>query len=1350
MIITCRYGDITIPGEKDLILTSLCRYGEWAQVELDILANFIGSGSVVIDAGAFVGTHSRAFAMMVGTEGLVHAFEPNSFVYPFLGENSVKAQFSNIIPYPFALGARNEHRVVGEILPEGNQGGLYLECCGEGNTQPTVNVKSVDSLRLEQVDFIKIDVEGMELEVLVGAVHTIDIFKPVIFMEVNSLEASYGIVDWAIQKGYLIYGIITEAFNPQNYNNAAEDIFDRGKECGLLLIHSDKLEKHLDNVDSLALPKIKTVDDIALLLLHKPQYPYEILEKLETSKKLGIDYFTPGLGRVIKKYDSHVMQLTQVVRERDDQLAEFNQELKIRDDQLEDLTMVLGERDDQLENLSNDLKESDAQVAGLGQLLNQKDTQLTTLDRTLSECNEQLASIITSKSWLVTKPLRFFCSLLRGERQPFITLSKKRFEKNQNAARKKEESRLRIELQGLFDASFYLQVYPDVAALNVDPLVHYITDGWKEKRNPNPYFDSRYYLLANPDITSADINPLQHYINHGCREGRNPSAYFDTDYYLSKYSDVAGADINPLQHYIEHGWREGRSPWVYFDTQYYLAENPDVAAADTNPLFHFITFGWVEGRNPNPYFDTSFYLSENPDIGKVNPLLHFIANGWREGRNPSPEFDVNFYMKKYPDVEASGKDPLSHYLKIGHSANYITFPQVKLLTCEEMSCPESIAKNEREKFASQALYENLKKRIKGNKTQTETAPQCVKIAEGELLSSIEKLSFKFLGKPEISIVIPVFNCLPLLTECLLSIEKYVRIPFEIIIADDCSDDVRIKNIFENHQTIKYMRNDVNVGFLRNVNNCVSHCSGTYIFLLNSDVQLLDDCVSTLLKHLRSDPAAKVTGPKIIYPNGMLQEAGGCIHTDCSSTMTGHGESSANSKYNFNRYVDYISGACLCFEKKTFMQLGQFNEEYSPAYVEDLEFCARVISRGGKILYVAETTIVHRLSASSKTVSENFKIYQSAVNKEKFKTEYEKFFKKKNRIKPIAFYLPQFHSIKQNNYWWGEGYTEWRAVANARALFKGHYQPHIPSDLGFYDLSAQSEIFEKQASLARRYGLHGFCFYYYNFGNFELLERALDLFIQSKADINFCLCWANENWTRTWDGRKRDVLCEQKGDKEENYLNAIQGMERFILDGRYITVDEKPIVLIYRAELIENIKIMTQLWRQYWKKKHNCDLYLCLVDSMERASGLSRSPEELGFDAAVDFPVHFVTSASDLATSDKFENNQFAGELYDYSDAVKEICSRKHPGYKRFPGVFPSWDNTSRRGKSSTVFRNAHPSSFQVFLEHKCEEAKLYSLDERLLFINAWNEWGEGAHLEPDIEYGHSWLQVVEKVVRENQ
>jgi FkbM family methyltransferase len=298
-IVSCRYGQIAIPGEDDLIATSLRHYGEWAQVELDTLANFISVGNVVIDAGAFIGTHARAFSAMVGKAGVVHAFEPNDSIYEILHKNVAKSPIANIVTYPLALGSVAERRLL-VSGPEGdNQGACRLAPRDGDNGEETANVTTLDAVGIEIVDFIKADVEGMELTLLVGADKTINESKPVIFLEVNSLEASYGVLDWARQRKYLAYASVSPAFNPQNFNGVPVNILGEAKECGLLLIHQDKINEHLVSIERLGIPEVKTADDLVLLLLHKPQYAYEVLAKTAVSEKWGVVYPAPSLEEAV-------------------------------------------------------------------------------------------------------------------------------------------------------------------------------------------------------------------------------------------------------------------------------------------------------------------------------------------------------------------------------------------------------------------------------------------------------------------------------------------------------------------------------------------------------------------------------------------------------------------------------------------------------------------------------------------------------------------------------------------------------------------------------------------------------------------------------------------------------------------------------------------------------------------------------------------------------------------------------------------------------------------------------------------------------------------------------------------
>ena len=292
MLVMSRYGDFEIPNEKDLVANSLRLYGEWAQSEIDTLAHFIEEGDAVADVGAFIGTHARAFSTIVGESGKVYAFEPNSSIYLLLEENAKKSPSRNISTLPFALGAiKKEMRIVNKL--DSNQGATRLDTCCGTNYQKVVEVKPLDSFGLGAIDFIKADVEGMELAVLVGSDEAINKYKPTIFLEINSLEASSGILEWAQNRHYLTYGLISDAFNPLNFNRVQKNIFGQAKECGLFLIPKDNIGKFLDRIERLKLAEIRTIDDLALLLLHKFQYAYEVLAQSAAASKLGIGYSSP-------------------------------------------------------------------------------------------------------------------------------------------------------------------------------------------------------------------------------------------------------------------------------------------------------------------------------------------------------------------------------------------------------------------------------------------------------------------------------------------------------------------------------------------------------------------------------------------------------------------------------------------------------------------------------------------------------------------------------------------------------------------------------------------------------------------------------------------------------------------------------------------------------------------------------------------------------------------------------------------------------------------------------------------------------------------------------------------------
>lgn len=347
------------------------------------------------------------------------------------------------------------------------------------------------------------------------------------------------------------------------------------------------------------------------------------------------------------------------------------------------------------------------------------------------------------------------------------------------------------------------------------------------------------------------------------------------------------------------------------------------------------------------------------------------------------------------------------------------------------------------------------------------------------------------------------------------------------------------------------------------------------------------------------------------------------------------------------------------------------------------------------------------------------------------------------IKLIAFYLPQFHPIAENDAWWGKGFTEWRNVTRGTPQFTGHYQPHLPADLGFYDLRVP-EIQQQQVELASAYGIHGFCFYFYWFNGKTLLEKPLQQFVKNDYNFPFCLCWANENWTRRWDGKDQEVLMAQNHSPHDD-IEFISYVSSYLTHKNYICVDGKPLLLVYRPGLFPNAQETAERWRQWFRDHGFGEIYLACTQSFE-----INDPAEYGFDAAIEFPPNLGNSTV-VNSPVELINPHYQGTILDWRNFVDNSRAYSIPPYKLFRGVCPSWDNEARRTGRGTVFLNSSPEGYREWLRNACIDThkRLTNPAERFVFINAWNEWAEGAHLEPDQRYGHAWLEATRNALRDS-
>lgn len=372
---------------------------------------------------------------------------------------------------------------------------------------------------------------------------------------------------------------------------------------------------------------------------------------------------------------------------------------------------------------------------------------------------------------------------------------------------------------------------------------------------------------------------------------------------------------------------------------------------------------------------------------------------------------------------------------------------------------------------------------------------------------------------------------------------------------------------------------------------------------------------------------------------------------------------------------------------------------------------------------------------------------------------------------IGLYLPQYHPIPENDEWWGKGFTEWTNVAKAKPLFRGHYQPRIPADLGFYDLRLP-EVREQQAELAREAGLEGFCYYHYWFGNGrQLLERPFNEVLASgKPDFPFCLCWANHDWTnKTWqkgNNFRRDSMIMKMEYSKEDYVRHFNYVLPAFRDPRYITVDGKPLFAVWAPHHIPDAREFIDLWQQLARENglpgihfvghtdnagkglpgQAADYY-----SADKAKEYYQAVLDLGFDAVMSSGYRRAVAL--LQGKTRMMWRMLSGKTFaptyskmDYSRLMANYYVPEDAGENIYPTLLPQWDRTPRAGKNSEIVVDSTPARFQETVETAIELIRQKEPEHQLLFLKAWNEWGEGDYVEPDLKFGHGYIQAIRQAI----
>lgn len=637
--------------------------------------------------------------------------------------------------------------------------------------------------------------------------------------------------------------------------------------------------------------------------------------------------------------------------------------------------------------------------------------------------------------------------------------------------------------------------------------------------------------------------------------------------------------------------------------------------------------------------------------------------------------------------------------------------------------------------------EFLRRRATRHATVEVAPPEMVK-APADLEAFARGLELPAVTVPRVSIIVPVFNRLRDTLECIASVVLHTPSnSYELLVMDDGSTD-QSATVLPLVKGLRYFRHETSLGFLVCSNRSAAMARGEFLVFLSNSARVTPVWLPPLVETFSSLERVGATGPKLLEPDGRLRAAAAVINPDLSVRPVGHGDDPRTARYNYPREVQCCPGACLVVPRRHFDAVGGFSEELRPAHADDCDLQLKLQELGLRTIYQPTSVVVYHPGGTSDEPG------LLARNSQWMRERWGEVVDAMHAVRLIAFYLPQFHPFQENEFWWGKGFTEWTNVTKAQPCFAGHEQPHLPTDMGFYDLRVP-EVMHDQARLARAYGISGFCYYYYWFHGKRLLETPLErLLDQPEAAIPFCLCWANENWTRRWDGGsgESEVLMGQEHSEEDDEA-VIRDLLRFLRHPSYIRVNGKPMVLVYRVGLFPDVRRTAALWRDVCRREGLGEIHLVRADSFEDARRWV-PPSAQGFDAAVEFPPHAAQVA--LVPPPQPLRPGFSGGVYDYQSEAVHAASVGEAAYLRYRTVIPRWDNTPRRQDSAVIFAGSSPGAYQAYLEELLRYTREQNVgDERILFVNAWNEWAEGAHLEADRRYGRAYLEATLAAVDEH-
>jgi lipopolysaccharide biosynthesis protein len=790
--------------------------------------------------------------------------------------------------------------------------------------------------------------------------------------------------------------------------------------------------------------------------------------------------------------------------------------------------------------------------------------------------------------------------------------------------------------------------------------------------------------------------------------GDNPaeSELFDADYYLSTYEDVRAAGVNPLQHYLEQGWREGRDPSAGFSTKAYLDHYPDVRLRRVNPLIHYLRHGYYEGRSIYDVKGRNYHLSRKVSRHRVIvQLLNLVSQ--------QPELLGRF-------VREARRGGLRHALAI--AARKLKRSQKRLALSQVSKQLDDAALTEYEVLKVVPYYLDP------------YLPEAPKTASAMVAVHLHLSSGQMSGD-------------------WLGYLKNIPVEFDLYVSRTGSDNSRFDD--------KPLR--AAVPLLRQlVVDVVPEHAGAIASLIvqfgdrlkEYDVvaHLHDDAgnddgsgVKERLDLLCGSPAnvgqiLQLLGgdAKVVYPVDIRAESADYHQAGWSDA--GNVIATVLEKYT---EVDAKS-----FPGAQFPRAGLFWARVgtiSDLLQLPLQF-EHFANAGDAVAPDMLSRTLQRLVLVNTTISEgrNYQLEAPQISHEprdyyEPQVDYSASIKH-DTVKVLAYYLPQFHPTPENDEWHGTGFTEWHKVRSANPLFFGHYQQHVPhEDIGYYHLDGPAQL-QQQAEMMQKSGVHGLIFYHYWFTGRMILEKPAQMLVANpEINMPFAFCWANENWTRRWDGNEQEILLGQVYSKEDA-RGFIRYLIPFFKDERYIKVDGRPMLHVYRPSSIEHIEEYLEVWREECESAGLKAPYM--VATLTRGA---TQPQDHGMDAAVERVLHDWTADAVPDTRNQLRPYwPLEGNVINYGEVADHYMAQDlGKDFTLFRSLVPTWDNTARYGNRAYVLNNFTTEKFQTWMEFLVNYSEQnLAEDRRYVVVNAWNEWAEGAHLEPDTRFGYGYLNSI--------